>query len=175
MTTLWQLSDDLLTLENFIEDIQEDETLSSEEKEAKIEEIFEKWLKTSDNFDHKALRVAAYIRHQESVAEARKKEAQRLITLSKQSQKQADRLRGYLISQMKLTGKTKIEGVDGKLSLRKLPAKVVIVGDPDFIPDEFLKVEISPRLNEIKKAIKSDPSIEWAYLEENPDYSLSIQ
>jgi hypothetical protein len=174
MTTLWELSDDLITLENLIEDIQDDETLSENEKEAKIESLFENWLKASDSFDDKALRVAAYIRHQESVAEARKKEAQRIMALSKQSQGQADRLRLYLTQQMTKLGKFKVEGIDGKVSLRKLPPKVAIA-DPDLIPDEFLKIEATPRLSEIKKAIKSDPSIDWAYLEDSDNYSLSIR
>ncbi|MGK7933494.1 MAG: siphovirus Gp157 family protein [Microcystaceae cyanobacterium] len=175
MTTLWELSDDLITLESLIEDIQDDETVSNEDKEAKIESLFENWLKASDNFDDKALRVAAYIRHQESVAEARKNEAKRLRELANQSQKQADRLRGYLIRQMKLTGKTKVEGIDGKLSLRTLPAKVAIA-NPDQIPEQYLKVEVSPRLSEIKKAIKANPdSIDWAYLEDSGNYSLSIR
>ncbi|MGK7957446.1 MAG: siphovirus Gp157 family protein [Crocosphaera sp.] len=174
MTTLWELSDDLLTLEHLIDDIQDDETLSNEEKEAKIESLFDNWLQSSQDFENKALRVAAYIRHQESIAEARKNEAKRLRALANQSQKQADRLRTYLIRQMKLTGKTKVEGIDGKLSLRKLPAKVAIA-NPDQIPEQYLKVEVSPRLSEIKKAIKANPSIDWASLEDNENYSLSIR
>jgi hypothetical protein len=171
---LWELSDDLLTLENLIEEIQDDETLSNEDKEAKIESLFDNWLKADENFTDKALRVAAYIRHQESVSEARENEAKRLRELANQSQRQADRLRGYLIRQMKLTGKNKIEGMDGKLSLRKLPAKVAIA-NLEAVPDEFLKVEVSPRLSEIKKALKANPSIDWAYLEDGDNYSLSIR
>ncbi|MGK7931913.1 MAG: siphovirus Gp157 family protein [Microcystaceae cyanobacterium] len=174
MTTLWQLSDDLLTLESSINDIQENETLSDEEKEAKIEKLFNDWLKTSENFEEKALNVAAYIRHQETVAEARKNEAKRLRDLANEAQSQADRLKAYLIRQMKLTGKTKLEGIDGKLSLRKLPPKVEII-NPDQIPEQYLKVEIKPRLNEIKKALKANPDLDWATLADNDNYSLTIK
>jgi hypothetical protein len=174
MTTLWQLSDDLLTLEASITDIQEDETLSDEEKESKIETLFNDWLKASENFEEKALSVASYIRHQETVAEARKNEAKRLRELANEAQNQADRLKAYLIRQMRLTGKTKLEGIDGKLSLRKLPPKVEIL-DPDRIPEQYLKIEVKPRLSEIKKAIKANPALDWATLDDNDNYSLTIK
>lgn len=174
MSTLWELSSDLLNLENLIETIQDNEDLTEEEKETKINELFTNWIQSSQDFENKALRVAAYIRHQEAVANAQKEEAKRIMELSKASQRQADRLRGYLINQMALTGKTKIEGIDGKLSLRKLPPKVAIT-DPTLIPQEYLKVEVSPKLNEIKKAIKENPSIEWAKMEDSTDYSLTIR
>lgn len=172
--TLWELSDDLLNLQYRIEAIQDDENLTKDEQEAKIEQLFNDWLKTSDNFDDKALRVAAYIRHQESVAEARKNEAKRLRELANQAENQANRLRGYLIRQMKLTGKTKLEGIDGKLSLRKKPPKVAIA-NLDQVPPEFKRVEITPRLSDIKKAIKANPKIKWATLETSDEYSLSIR
>ena len=173
-TKLWELSDDLINLENAIADTLDDGSLSDEEREEKSEVLFEEWLKSSGNFDEKALRVAAYIRHQEAIAEARKTEAKRISRLATQAQNQADRLRGYLIKQMTVTGKKKVEGIDGKISLRKLPPKVVVT-NPEKIPQEFLKVEVSPRLSEIKKAIKANPEIEWATLEESHKYSLTLR
>ncbi|MGK7945595.1 MAG: siphovirus Gp157 family protein [Microcystaceae cyanobacterium] len=174
MTTLWQLSDDLLTLESSINDIQDDETLSEEEKETKIKALFDDWLKASENFEEKALSIASYIRHQETVAEARKNEAKRLRELANEAQSQADRLKAYLIRQMRLTGKTKLEGIEGKLSLRKLPPKVAII-DPERIPEQYLKIEAKPRLNDIKKALKANPDLDWATLEDNENYSLTIK
>lgn len=174
MQKLWELSDDLITLETLIEDIQDDDNLKNEDKEAKIESLFENWIQSSDNFDEKALRVAAYIRHCDAIATARKEESKRLRELAQQSERQGERLRQYLIRQMKLTKKSKIEGIDGKISLRKLPAKVAIA-QLEAVPDEYLKVEVSPRLTEIKKAIKADPSIDWAYLSDEDNYSLSIR
>ncbi len=175
MATLWELSDDLLKLENLITLIEEEENLSKDEKEAKVNQVFEDWLQTSEDFAEKALRVAAYIRHQESIADARKKESQRLRDLANEAQSQADRLKGYLIRQMKLTGKTKIEGIDGKLSLRKKPPKLCLNIDPRDLPDEYKKVEVTPKLAEIKKAIKVNTNIDWAYFDESDEYSLTIR
>jgi hypothetical protein len=175
MTTLWELSDDLLTLENLILDIQEDEEIKEDERETKIKELFEQWLNSSANFDEKALKVASYIRHQEALAEARQQEYRRLRALAEQAQNQADRLRGYLAKEMTRTGKAKIEGAIAKLSLRKKPPRVCLNCDVDKLPDQFKKIEVSPRLTEIKKAIQSDPSIEWAFLSESTEHSLTIR
>ncbi len=76
---------------------------------------------------------------------------------------------------MTRANKTKIEGTTAKLSLRRKPPHVCLNCEPEQLPDEFKKVEITPRLAEIKKAIKDKPDIDWAYLSDSDDYSLTIQ
>ena len=63
-TRLWELSEVIKELENAIATIADDETLSDEEREAKLEQAFTDWLKAGDSFKAKAEQVAAYIRHQ---------------------------------------------------------------------------------------------------------------
>jgi hypothetical protein len=84
-------------LENAIACHLEDETLSDEQREIKLEETFNQWLSTGESFKTKAEQVARYIKHQEALAEARKTEAKRIQTLAKQAENGAARLRKYLI------------------------------------------------------------------------------
>ena len=118
-TRLWELSDNIQQLENAISVIQENETLSDEEREAKLEETFNQWLETGQSFKTKAEQVAQFIRHQEALAEARKTEAKRIQALAKQAENGATRLRKYLVAQMIRSDVKKIDGTTVKIGLRK--------------------------------------------------------
>ena len=172
---LWELSQDIIELEDLIADIQDSEDLSEPEKESRIEYTFQHWLESGEKFEDKALKVAAWIKHKEAVAEARKTEAQRIGNLGKQDQNEAERMRGYLVFEMTKLGKTKVEGTTAKLSIRKKQPRICLNCEPEQLPDEFKKVEVTPRLNEIKKAMKDDPSIDWAFWSDTTEYSLTIR
>ncbi len=103
-TRLWKLSDEIQQLETAYALIADNETLSDEDREIKLEETFLEWLKAGESFKAKAELVARYIRHQEALAEARKAEARRIRTLAEQAENQANRLRRYLTNQMLLKG-----------------------------------------------------------------------
>ena len=64
-TRLWELSDEIQQLENAYAIIVDDENLSSEERETKLQSTFNQWLETGKSFKVKAEQVAKYIRHQE--------------------------------------------------------------------------------------------------------------
>ena len=64
-TRLWELSDEIQQLENAYAIIVDDENLSSEERETKLQSTFNQWLETGESFKQKAEQVARYIRHQE--------------------------------------------------------------------------------------------------------------
>ena len=55
-----------------------------------------------------------------------------------QIENEADRLRNYLSHHMNRTGKTKVEGVNAKLSLRKKPPQLQILCDVEDLPEEFV-------------------------------------
>ncbi|MEA5511979.1 siphovirus Gp157 family protein [Crocosphaera sp. UHCC 0190] len=177
MTTskLWELSQDIEALENRISEIQECDELTEGERGQQIEAAFTKWLEASGKFEDKAIAVAGYIRYLESLSEARKQEYRRLRDLATQAQNQADKLRGYLIDHMTKANKTKIEGTTAKLSLRRKPPRVCLNCEVEALPDQFKKVEVTPRLTEIKKAIKDNPDIDWAFLSDSDEYSLTIR
>ena len=176
-TRLWQLSEILEDLEAAITAIADDDTLTDEERETQLEQAFTDWLKAGDSFRDKAEQVAAYIRHQEALAEARKQEAKRIRTLAEQAENQANRLRRYLLNQMLLTGNTRIDGTTVKIGLRKKQPRIMINCDPSELPPEYVKVEYTPKLAKIKDLLKSGDAngVNWAFMSESHEYSLTIR
>ena len=174
-TRLWELSDNIQQLETVISDIQENENLTDEERETKLEETFNKWLETGESFKSKAEQVAQFIRHQEALAEARKTEAKRIQALAKQAENGAARLRKYLIAQMIRSDVKKIEGVTVKIGLRKKQPQILINVPPEELPDEYVKVTHKPDLTKIRALLKSDAEIDWASLSESQEYSVTIR
>jgi hypothetical protein len=172
---LWELSSEVINLENSIVDIQEIEGLKEDEKEILVSKLMENWLESGKEFDIKAVQVAHYIKHLEAITEARKAEYRRLRELAEQSEKQAERIRAYLVSNMERTGKKKINGVTASLSLRKKPAKVVLEVDAELLPLEFQKVEVTPRLTAIKEYLKSNPDCGFASMADNQGFSVTIK
>lgn len=166
--TLWELSEDVLTLEQEIADILDDEELSDAEKQSLLVSFFDSWLKSGESFDEKALKVAAYIKSQEYVAEARRMEARRLDGLAKQAENSAERLRKYLAHAMSRTGKDKIEGVSHRLSLKSGTQAVSLQVEEDELPPEFVRVKKEPRLAQIKAYLKHSPDCKWAVLQDTP-------
>lgn len=172
---LWELSAEVIELENSIAEIIEDELLSDSEKEALLGESIELWLGTGKEFDSKACNVAAYIKHLEALTEARKNEYRRLRELAEQSEKQAEKLRSYLVLNMQKLDKKKISGVSASLSLRKKPSKVILNVLPEQLPEQFKKVEVTPKLSAIKDYLKVNPSCEFAQMSESLEYSITIK
>jgi flagellar motor protein MotB len=171
---LWELSDSIRELEESIAAILEDDSLSEETHETKLQQAFSQWLATGESFKIKAEQVAAYIRHQEALAEARKAEAKRIRALAEIAENQANRLRNYLTSQMLRAGTDKIDGATVKISLRKKPPQVVLNISPEELPTECVKVTYEPKLTKIKELLKQG-SIDWAYLSESQEHSITIR
>lgn len=174
---LWELSEEIQQLEDAIALISEDETLTDEERETQLEQAFTQWLETGESFKTKAEQVAAYIRHQEAVSEARKAEAKRIRTLAEQAENQATRLRHYLTNQMLLTGQTRIDGVTVKIGLRKKPPRVMLNVPLEELPLEYVHVEYTPKLSKIKELLKVDAqgAIGWAFMSEQNEHSVTIR
>ncbi|MDJ0844785.1 siphovirus Gp157 family protein [Crocosphaera sp.] len=173
--TLWNISEEMIELENLINQLQDSEELSEEEKEVKINQLFSEWLTADTDFEEKAEKVAHYIKYLEAITEARKAEAKRIRVLASMSEKQGDKLRKYLIREMQRVNKTKIEGVTCKLSMRKKQPTICLKVEPEELPDEFKRVKIEPNLTEIRKALKSQKDLDWAFLSDDEDYSLTIK
>lgn len=172
---LWELSTEIIELENSIAEIMEDELLTESEKETLLGELIELWLGTGKEFDSKACNVAAYIKHLEALTEARKNEYRRLRELAEQSEKQAEKLRSYLVLNMQKLDKKKVNGLSASLSLRKKPAKVILNVLPEQLPEQFKKIEVTPKLTAIKDHLKVNPSCEFAQMSEALEYSVTIK
>ena len=176
-TKLWELSDEIQQLETAISAIADDESLTEDERETKLQATFNQWLSTGESFKSKAEQVARYIRHQEALAEARKAEARRIQTLAKQAENGAARLRKYLIDQMIRSDVKKIDGTTVKLGLRKKQPAVLLNVPPEELPPEYVQVSYKPDLTKIRKLLKVDATgaIGWASLAENHEYSVTIR
>ena len=185
-TRLWELSEEIRELENEISAISrsevpsaiaDDETLSDEDREDKLQKMFARWLTAGESFKVKAEQVARYIRHQEALAEARKQEAKRIRELASQAENQATRLRNYLTSQMVLSGVDRIEGVSTKISIRKKQPQVLLNVSPEELPAEYVRVTHKPDLTMIRMALKTDAEgeIDWASFSEDLEYSVTIR
>jgi hypothetical protein len=172
---LWQLGNDVTELESLLIEILEAEDLSQEEKDERASVALQDWIAAGESFDEKALRVAEYIKHQEALAEARKAEYRRIRALAEQAQSSANSLRRYLSNEMIRTNHTKIEGVKAKLSVRRNMPKVLLNCEPEDLPPECVKVTYEPRLTEIRKALKENPDIEWAFFSNTVEYGLTIR
>ncbi len=139
--------------------IQENETLTDDDREAKLEVTFNQWLETGQSFKTKAEQVAQFIRHQEALAEARKTEAKRIQALAKQAENGATRLRKYLVAQMLRSDVKKIDGTTVKIGLRKKQPQILINVPTEELPAEYLNVTYKANLTEIRKLLKSDSDI----------------
>ena len=176
-TRLWELSEEIRELENTISAIADDETLTEEDREDKLQEMFAQWLSAGESFKQKAEQVARYIRHQEALAAARKEEAKRIRELASQANNQATRLRQYLVNQMVMSGVDRIDGVTTKISLRKKQPQVLLKTSPEELPVEYVRVTHKPDLTKIRAALKTDTEgeIDWASFSEDLEYSVTIR
>jgi len=176
-TRLWKLSEEIQQLETALALLLEDDSLTDEERETKLEQAFSQWLASGESFKTKAEQVAGFIRHQEALSEARKAEARRIRTLAEQAENSATRLRHYLTNQMLRSEVSRIDGVTVKIGLRKKPPRVLLNVDPSELPPEYVKVTYEPKLTKIKELLKVDAqgSIGWAVLSENHEYSVTIR
>jgi hypothetical protein len=176
-TRLWELSEEIKELENAIALIADDETLTEEDRETKLQETFARWLSKGESFKVKAEQVARYIRHQEALAEARKIEARRIRDLASQAENQSTRLRQYLTNQMMLSGVDRIDGVSTKIGLRKKQQEVLLNVSPEKLPAEYVRLTYQPDLTKIRKLLKADAqgAIGWASLSEPHQYSVTIR
>ena len=174
---LWELSGEIQQLETAIALIVENETLTEEEREDKLQETFSEWLEAGESFKVKAEQVASYIRHQEALAEARKAEAKRIQALAKQAENGATRLRNYLTAQMLRSGVNRIDGVSAKIGLRKKQPIVLINVPPEELPSDYVKVTYKADLTKIRALLKADAmgAISWASLSESHQYSVTIR
>jgi hypothetical protein len=176
-TRLWELSEEIQQLEDAIAFICDDDSLTDEDRETKLQETFSEWLSAGDSFKVKAEQVAAYIRHQEALAIARKLESKRIRTLAEQAENTAERLRRYLTNQMLLTDQTRIDGVTVKIGLRKKAPRVMLNIPPEELPSEYVQITYEPKLALIKELLKTDATgdLGWAFLSENHEYSVTIR
>jgi len=145
-----------------IEDMLEGDGLSVEDKHHLIENSL---ICLSDQFDVKALNVAAYIANAELSVTAMKTVEARMVQRRKSLESRVKSLKQYLLDQMFYMDKKTISNESMTINVRKNPCKV-IVEDQNLIPLKYQNKEIVYTV--IKSAIaaelKSGKTIDGAYL-----------
>lgn len=132
------------------------------------------------DLDDKAEDYVHVIRQLEADAEAAKLEKLRLARKQSAAENGAKRLREALKSAMLMTGKTKIKRPTCSLSISTRWETVLDV-DVNDIPDEFKKITVEPKRQEITRWLKAyDPDKEgtnletcdWAHLEQTESLTV---
>lgn len=107
----------------------------------------------------------ALIKNLSSNAEELKAEKQRLAEKQRQTENKIDRLKKYLQFIMEWEKLNKYEVWIFSFSLRN--SSSVRIDDWVLLPDEYVKVTIDPKKNEIKEALKNWIIIDWCSIIEN--------
>lgn len=134
LPTLFTLEDSGLRLLGILEDGNLD-FLQESEVQAELALIDQMLMEKTESY-------VSVIRSLESMAEARKAEADRLRARAATAQHHADVLRDRLLTHMKVTGRDRIETVRFTLTARTNPPAVVVL-DAAAVPGEFTKTVIT--------------------------------
>lgn len=143
---------------------------------AYLQERQEAWFDTlsgiEEEFDVKAENVAAYIKGLKAEADALKAEEAALNRRRKAKENQMERMKAYLLENMQLINRQKIDTPRAKLSIRTNPESVQFDDEEQFIrlclargQDEYLRYK-DPELNKtaVKKTLQSGAKIDGAHL-----------
>ena len=144
--------------------------------EGEIEEtLFNEFLEdVSADFSKKSANVASFFLSLESQAAEIKLAEQRMNTRRKSLEKNAKKLRDYLLSQMQLINMKEISTPEYMITIRRNPAKVEIVSEA-LVPDDFKLEEVVVKLdkNAIKQEIKAGNPVPGAVLTQNQRLHVS--
>ena len=166
---LYEISDELRTLDELMYQLVDDETgeiLEADKLEELENEIKEKLV-------NKASGIIKVIKNYDAEIKALKDEEKRLSNLRKSKEKRKDYLKAYVSFQMQGMGTNKIETELGNLALRR--SEKIIVTDEQLIPEDYKEYVETCKVNksEIKKALKVGKEIKGVVVEEN--FNLNIK
>jgi hypothetical protein len=144
--------------------------------EGEIEEsLFNEFLEdVSADFSKKSANVASFFLSLESQAEEIKVAEKRMNARRKSLDKNAKKLRDYLLNQMQMINLKEISTPEFLIRIRNNPAKVEIVTEA-LVPDDFKLEEVTIRLdkNAIKDSIKAGNPVPGAVLTQNQRLHIS--
>jgi len=113
-----------------------------------------------------------YIRNIESIAQQADEEAKRLKELSKSYEKQAQRIKAWVLHSMLAHDITHIETSLGKLGIRR--SEETIIDNIEVLPTEFKqeKITVTADKTAIKKALHEGRLVEGAHIQENNSLNI---
>jgi hypothetical protein len=158
--TLWQLTDQYLQAMQLLAD---NDDLPPEVVRDTLDAL-------AGDLTTKAQNVAAYTKMLDNETEAIKAEIDRLRGLEKRVDKHAQRLREYLLENMKRAEISKIESTQApffKISIRKNPPRVVL-DDENMIPWAYKRQKITEEIarDDIKRDLAQGIDVPGAHLEQ---------
>ena len=114
-------------------------------------------------FEDKAAAVAVAIRGARAYAEALKQYKKDIADRQAAAEAKIERLEDYLAGQMEKVGKSRIDTVEARITLRQ--SEAVEVYDEDIIPQEYKKIKWEISKTAIKNAIKDGRKVAGAGIE----------
>jgi len=167
---LYQVAADYQTLLDGIDSLSTIDDLSEAEKNVLIENSL---AGINDQFDGKAMNVAAYIANEELTLASIKTVETRMVKRRKVLDNKIKNLKNYLLYQMFYMEKTHIANDSMVIKVHKNPCRV-IVDDQDSIPLKYQNKETVYTVikSVIAAEIKSGKDIEGAHLEYSQRLSI---
>ena len=148
MSKLYELTADLLTLQEMLEENVDEQVLidTLEGVQGEYELKLESYCKVIKNL--------------EADMEALKNEAKRLTDKRKVLENNVDRLKKAMFDSMKLTGTEKVKGALFTVAIQRNGGKLPVIVDVPIneLPDELVKVVESPDLEAIAKLLEQGES-----------------
>ena len=168
--SLYEITDKFRRLIKTMEDDLENVELSDDEKQLMIVDSLSD---IQDDFNVKAINVASYIQNLTFEVDNMKTYEQRIVTKRKTLEKRITSLKHYLFDNMQALNVKTIDGNYIKLSLRKTPAKVIIV-DESKIPSEYIETVVSNKVikSSISSAIKQGIEVLGVRMEHGQSLSI---
>lgn len=159
MQSLYEISQDLLTIYSQLE-----------ESGGEITPDIEESLALNDqSFSTKALNYCKFIQSLKATANMFDLEIDRLRAKKERAAKLADTLKNNLAGYMTLSGKDKVDLDLFKLSFRNSKAVSILSED---IPEEFTRIKIEPDKIKIKEALEAGQFLEFAELQNNKSLQI---
>lgn len=168
MTSLYDMTEDFLKLQQLLEDPGVDQELVT----AAMDDL-------DENIEWKADGYAKIIKNMEANIDAIKTEKNRLNARQKVFENSIDRLKNNLQECMTITGKTKFKTDLFSFSIQKNGGKAPVildVNDTGFLPDDLVRIKEEPDLDAIRALCEQseDGTCEYAHLGERGE-SLRIK
>jgi hypothetical protein len=129
-TTLYALSEEYIQLVDLLEDPDIDPHLVEQELD-----------RISGAIKEKAEAIAGLVRWYEGLAELRRIESKRMAETVGGFERQAERLRAYVLRHMQATGITRIDTARFTLSVRQNPPRVEVL-EAMLVPEEFKRTKV---------------------------------
>jgi hypothetical protein len=165
---LWNKTQDLIDLEEAIANIIDDESLNEVEKEEQSKQLFAEWLEQEQDWKIKLESAAYAAKCLEKEAVAVKLMIDELKVRYDSKLKSAKRLKQYILLAMQQRGETKVKGKYSTI-YQQTRQPVILRVEPEELPEEFQRVKVEPKLNELKQALKANggklPYCDWGETE----------